>query len=195
MSVLYTDFVRNRQESGLKVNHPASFAVRLNGAKGKMDAKVHSPSGALEKCVVTELERGVCVCACLFLLFFLFVFCCCLFFLIVKVISRGFMETSIRKAHTMKSLQLTDPSVLSSRQVRYPVHPQGEWRPHHWCQIQWLSHPGKSFPGPSRGTRTDWRAWFGFSIRIRTGERNNRWVTVLPAAALNFSRHNCCEPV
>lgn len=57
MSVLYTDFVRNRQESGLKVNHPASFAVRLNGAKGKMDAKVHSPSGALEKCVVTELER------------------------------------------------------------------------------------------------------------------------------------------
>lgn len=57
MSYLYTDFVRNRQESGLKVNHPASFAVRLNGAKGKMDAKVHSPSGALEKCVVTELER------------------------------------------------------------------------------------------------------------------------------------------
>lgn len=127
MSVLYTDFVRNQQESGLKVNHPASFAVRLNGAKGKMDAKVHSPSGALEKCVVTELERGVCVCACLGFFFLLF-----LFFLIVKVISRGFMETSVRtKAHTMKSLQLTDPSVLSSRQVRYPVHPQGEWRPHH----------------------------------------------------------------
>lgn len=41
------------------MNHPASFAVRLNGAKGKMDAKVHSPSGALDKCVVTELERGV----------------------------------------------------------------------------------------------------------------------------------------
>lgn len=109
------------------MNHPASFAVRLNGAKGKMDAKVHSPSGALEKCVVTELERGVCVCACLGFFFLLF-----LFFLIVKVISRGFMETSVRtKAHTMKSLQLTDPSVLSSRQVRYPVHPQGEWRPHH----------------------------------------------------------------
>lgn len=70
MSVLYTDFVRNRQESGLKVNHPASFAVRLNGAKGKMDAKVHSPSGALEKCVVTELERGVCVCVPVFVGFF-----------------------------------------------------------------------------------------------------------------------------
>ncbi|KAG7270234.1 hypothetical protein CRUP_013951 [Coryphaenoides rupestris] len=27
------------QESGLKVNHPASFAVRLNGAQGKMEAK------------------------------------------------------------------------------------------------------------------------------------------------------------
>ncbi|XP_076028123.1 filamin B a isoform X2 [Genypterus blacodes] len=49
--------VTGLQESGLKVNHPASFAVRLNGAQGKMEAKVHSPSGALEECVVTELER------------------------------------------------------------------------------------------------------------------------------------------
>ncbi|XP_034726061.1 filamin-B [Etheostoma cragini] len=49
--------VTGLQESGLKVNHPASFAVRLNGAQGKMEAKVHSPSGALEECVVTELEK------------------------------------------------------------------------------------------------------------------------------------------
>ncbi|KAM7005423.1 filamin B a isoform 1-T1 [Tautogolabrus adspersus] len=49
--------VTGLQESGLKVNHPASFAVRLNGAQGKMTAKVHSPSGALEECVVTELEK------------------------------------------------------------------------------------------------------------------------------------------
>ncbi|KAJ7994428.1 hypothetical protein DPEC_G00249170 [Dallia pectoralis] len=48
--------VASLQESGLKVNQPASFAVHLNGAKGKVDAKVHSPSGALEECVVTELE-------------------------------------------------------------------------------------------------------------------------------------------
>ncbi|KAM4612801.1 filamin B a [Polymixia lowei] len=48
--------VTGLQESGLKVNHPASFAVRLNGAQGKMEAKVHSPSGALEECAVTELE-------------------------------------------------------------------------------------------------------------------------------------------
>lgn len=46
------------QESGLKVNQPASFAVRLNGAQGSIDAKVHSPSGALEDCVVSELEQG-----------------------------------------------------------------------------------------------------------------------------------------
>ncbi|XP_061582652.1 filamin-B-like isoform X1 [Cololabis saira] len=50
--------VAGLQESGLKVNHPASFAVNLNGAQGKMEAKVHSPSGALDECVVTELERG-----------------------------------------------------------------------------------------------------------------------------------------
>lgn len=46
------------QESGLKVNQPASFAVSLNGAKGVIDAKVHSPSGALEECVVTEIDEG-----------------------------------------------------------------------------------------------------------------------------------------
>ncbi|XP_053303290.1 filamin-B [Pleuronectes platessa] len=49
--------VTGLQESGLKANHPASFAVRLNGAQGKMEAKVHSPSGALEECAVTELEK------------------------------------------------------------------------------------------------------------------------------------------
>ncbi|XP_066527398.1 filamin-B [Hoplias malabaricus] len=49
--------VTSLQESGLKVNQPASFAVRLNGAQGTVDAKVHSPSGALEECVVSELEQ------------------------------------------------------------------------------------------------------------------------------------------
>ncbi|XP_014344981.1 filamin-B [Latimeria chalumnae] len=48
--------VTSLQESGLKINHPASFAVKLNGAKGKIDAKVHSPSGAVEECHVSELE-------------------------------------------------------------------------------------------------------------------------------------------
>ncbi|KAJ8017344.1 hypothetical protein DPEC_G00016890 [Dallia pectoralis] len=49
--------VASLQESGLKVNQPASFAVSLNGAKGQIDAKVHSPSGALEDCCVTELDQ------------------------------------------------------------------------------------------------------------------------------------------
>ena len=40
------------------MNQPASFAVRLNGAQGKMEATVHSPSGALDECAVTELEKG-----------------------------------------------------------------------------------------------------------------------------------------
>uniref|UniRef100_A0A8C0GYV1 Filamin B n=1 Tax=Chelonoidis abingdonii TaxID=106734 RepID=A0A8C0GYV1_CHEAB len=48
--------VTSLQESGLKVNQPASFAIRLNGARGKIDAKVHSPSGAVEECHVSELE-------------------------------------------------------------------------------------------------------------------------------------------
>lgn len=29
-----------------------------------MTAKVHSPSGALEECAVTELEKGLCVRVC-----------------------------------------------------------------------------------------------------------------------------------
>ncbi|XP_040261122.1 filamin-A isoform X4 [Bufo bufo] len=49
--------VSSLQESGLKVNQPASFAVSLNGAKGVIDAKVHSPSGALEECFVTEIDE------------------------------------------------------------------------------------------------------------------------------------------
>nr|DBA18651.1 TPA: hypothetical protein GDO54_016875 [Pyxicephalus adspersus] len=48
--------VSSLQESGLKANQPVSFAIRLNGAKGKIDAKVHSPSGAVEECHVSELE-------------------------------------------------------------------------------------------------------------------------------------------
>lgn len=32
--------------------------MRLNGAQGTIDAKVHSPSGALEDCVVSEVDQG-----------------------------------------------------------------------------------------------------------------------------------------
>ncbi|KAM4747093.1 filamin-C isoform 4-T4 [Rhinophrynus dorsalis] len=48
--------VTSLQETGLKVNQPASFAVQLNGARGVIDAKVHTPSGAVEECYVSEVD-------------------------------------------------------------------------------------------------------------------------------------------
>uniref|UniRef100_A0A8C7TSU7 Filamin C, gamma b (actin binding protein 280) n=1 Tax=Oncorhynchus mykiss TaxID=8022 RepID=A0A8C7TSU7_ONCMY len=48
--------VTSLQEMGLKVGQEASFAVQLNGARGLIDAKVHTPSGAVEECYVTELD-------------------------------------------------------------------------------------------------------------------------------------------
>ncbi|XP_069485637.1 filamin-C isoform X3 [Ambystoma mexicanum] len=48
--------VTSLQEKGMKVNQPASFAVQLNGARGVIDAKVHTPSGAVEECYVSELD-------------------------------------------------------------------------------------------------------------------------------------------
>ena len=52
------------QETGLKVNQPASFAVQLNGARGVIDARVHTPSGAVEECYVSELDSGELACPC-----------------------------------------------------------------------------------------------------------------------------------
>lgn len=40
------------------MNQEASFAVQLNGARGMIDAKVHTPSGAMEECYITELDNG-----------------------------------------------------------------------------------------------------------------------------------------
>ncbi|XP_064417245.1 filamin-C isoform X3 [Latimeria chalumnae] len=48
--------VTSLQETGLKVNQPASFAVQLNGARGLIEAKVHTPSGAVEECYVSEVD-------------------------------------------------------------------------------------------------------------------------------------------
>nr|XP_057930810.1 filamin-C-like [Doryrhamphus excisus] len=44
------------QEKDLKVNQEASFMVQRNGARGVVDAKVHTPSGCSEECYVTELD-------------------------------------------------------------------------------------------------------------------------------------------
>lgn len=46
------------QEIHLKVGQEASFPVQLNGARGLIDAKIHSPSGAVEECYITELDSG-----------------------------------------------------------------------------------------------------------------------------------------
>uniref|UniRef100_A0A3Q3W141 Calponin-homology (CH) domain-containing protein n=1 Tax=Mola mola TaxID=94237 RepID=A0A3Q3W141_MOLML len=48
--------ITSLQEMGLKVGHEASFAVQLNGARGLIDAKIHTPSGAIEECYITELD-------------------------------------------------------------------------------------------------------------------------------------------
>ncbi|KAG7256275.1 hypothetical protein CRUP_015168 [Coryphaenoides rupestris] len=48
--------ITSLQEMGLKVGQEASFSVQLNGARGPVDAKVHTPSGAVEECCVTQLD-------------------------------------------------------------------------------------------------------------------------------------------
>ncbi|KAK5619105.1 hypothetical protein CRENBAI_000424 [Crenichthys baileyi] len=48
--------VTSLQEKGLKVNQEASFMVQRNGARGVVDAKVHTPSGSSEECYVTDLD-------------------------------------------------------------------------------------------------------------------------------------------
>ncbi|XP_041442540.1 filamin-C isoform X2 [Xenopus laevis] len=48
--------VTSLQETGIIVNQPASFAVQLNGARGVIDAKVHTPSGMVEECYVSEVD-------------------------------------------------------------------------------------------------------------------------------------------
>ncbi|XP_006811450.2 filamin-C-like [Saccoglossus kowalevskii] len=50
--------VTSLQETGLKPNQPASFAVQLNGAKGFISAKVVAPSGAEDECLITEVDEG-----------------------------------------------------------------------------------------------------------------------------------------
>ena len=46
------------QEKDLRVDQEASFAVQRNGARGVIDAKVHSPSGVVEECYITDVDAG-----------------------------------------------------------------------------------------------------------------------------------------
>ncbi|XP_041460314.1 filamin-B-like isoform X2 [Lytechinus variegatus] len=49
--------VSSLQEHGIKANHPCSFVIQLNGAKGHLKAKCKSPSGAEIDCIVTEIDE------------------------------------------------------------------------------------------------------------------------------------------
>uniref|UniRef100_A0A3Q2QDY1 Filamin C n=1 Tax=Fundulus heteroclitus TaxID=8078 RepID=A0A3Q2QDY1_FUNHE len=48
--------VTSLQEKDIKVNQEASFMVQRNGARGVVDAKVHTPSGSSEECYVSDLD-------------------------------------------------------------------------------------------------------------------------------------------
>uniref|UniRef100_A0A8C6V1W3 Filamin C, gamma a (actin binding protein 280) n=1 Tax=Neogobius melanostomus TaxID=47308 RepID=A0A8C6V1W3_9GOBI len=48
--------VTSLQEKDLKVNQEATFIVQRNGARGVVDAKVHTPSSSSEECYVSDLD-------------------------------------------------------------------------------------------------------------------------------------------
>jgi filamin len=47
--------VHSLRTKGLEVNKPITFSVNVNGAKGKLDAKVVYPSGIQENCLVQDM--------------------------------------------------------------------------------------------------------------------------------------------
>ncbi|GFR73948.1 filamin-C [Elysia marginata] len=50
--------VQQMQDRNLEVGKPAAFVVNFNGAKGRLNAKVVSPSGAEEEALVQEIDDG-----------------------------------------------------------------------------------------------------------------------------------------
>lgn len=48
--------IHSLRTKGLEVNKPCTFSVNVNGAKGKIDAKVISPSGMQENCLCQEMD-------------------------------------------------------------------------------------------------------------------------------------------
>lgn len=41
-----------------KVNKPVTLAIIMNGAKGNLDAKVHTPSGTEDDCFLAPLDAS-----------------------------------------------------------------------------------------------------------------------------------------
>ncbi|GFN93493.1 filamin-c [Plakobranchus ocellatus] len=50
--------IQSMQDRGLEVGKPAAFVVNFNGAKGRLYAKVVSPSGAEEEALIQEVDDG-----------------------------------------------------------------------------------------------------------------------------------------
>ena len=50
--------VQSLQAKGHEVNRPCMFTVNINGARGRIDARVTAPSGAEDTCIVQEMGDG-----------------------------------------------------------------------------------------------------------------------------------------
>jgi filamin len=48
--------VHSLRTKGLEIHKPCTFSVNVNGAKGKLDAKVIFPSGLQENCILQEID-------------------------------------------------------------------------------------------------------------------------------------------
>lgn len=45
-------------DAGLQINKPIAFTIQMNGAKGLIDGKIVSPSGAEDDCFVSPIDEG-----------------------------------------------------------------------------------------------------------------------------------------
>lgn len=50
--------IHSLQGKGHSVNQPCMFTVNVNGARGRLDARVTAPSGAEDNCIVQEMGDG-----------------------------------------------------------------------------------------------------------------------------------------
>jgi filamin len=48
--------IHSLRSKGLEVNKPCTFSVKFNGARGRLEAKVETPSGNHEGCLVQEMD-------------------------------------------------------------------------------------------------------------------------------------------
>lgn len=100
--------------------------VQRNGARGVVDAKVHTPSGSSEECYVTELDSGTHE----------------PHFIVQSSLQEAenfFLSVSIIYEEQISNI----PTCVVFRQECNPLHSTGERSPLHRCQIQWVPHSWK----------------------------------------------------